>query len=325
MLHAEGMTFGAGHSDLSFRDPTGWTRVSAGDGSPPSLWISLGDPQAGPAVQLGICPPVPQAMWLDTHYHATDQLRAVVQGGFQLQRKRMGPGDFGYQASGIPYREGLVDGGDAPLWMFAVHGDRRGARSTTTRHDGSFELGEVAEDQLDRPVASPDDPYWRDVPGGARGVSALAISEGRAVGGFHWGCFDDAQDWHELAPGVRVCAAVLGDALAGPVVLMIRAAPGATILPEHVAGSEVVLVPFAGSLHSGFSRIAPGDVRIVPASARMTAIVAGEAGVDLIYMIADRRAVSTMFAPADGTTGSGESATETIRSIVAALASRVRE
>jgi hypothetical protein len=152
-------------------------------------------------VQLGLCPPVPDSIWLDTHYHASDQFRATISGDFQLQRKHMKPGDFGYQVAGVPYREGLVGGGREPLWIFAVHGDRRGARSTITRVDGSFELGEVGEDQLDRPVASPDDAYWDTVPGGAKGVSALAVSEGRTVGGFHWGQFEDTTSWRTLPPG----------------------------------------------------------------------------------------------------------------------------
>lgn len=296
MLHAQGLTFDDRPMTLSYRQPESWTKVSPDDASPPSLWISLGDPVAGPAVQLGICAPMPQKFWLDTHHHATDQLRAVIQGSFLLQRKHMRSGDFGYQVSGVPYREGLAEGGEDSLWMFAVSGDRRGAPSTLTRHDGSFELGEVGEDQLDRPVPSVDDPYWHNVPGGAKGVSALAVSEGRTVGGFHWGNFDDAQDWRALAPGVRACAGLLGDAVAGPMIVTIRAEPGARILPGHVARSELVIVPVAGSVHLGPSPAEVGDIHIIPNDAAIAPLIAGADGADLIYMIADRRAVAPMFA-----------------------------
>ncbi|OAN56211.1 hypothetical protein A7Q26_02035 [Sphingobium sp. TCM1] len=208
----------------------------------------------------------------------------------------MRPGDFGFQMAGIAYREGLVEGGEDPLWMFAIHGDRRGARSTTTRHDGSFELGEVAKDQLDRPVPSTDDPYWRDVPGGDRGVSALAVSQGRTVGGFHWCNFSESKDWQVITPGVQVCAALFGDAEVGPMILAIRADPDAKILPRHSAATEILIVPVAGSVAAGMSCLSVGDVRIIPASHGVDALVAGPAGANILYMIADRRAAADIVA-----------------------------
>lgn len=292
MLTAVGMTFDGDVSTLSFRESNGWTRVSPDKMSPPSQWISIGDPECGPAVQLGICLPVSEKLWLDTHYHASDQLRVVVQGGFQLQRKLMGPGDFGYQVAGIPYREAIVPGDGDALWMFALQAERRGARSTTTRLDGSFELGEVAEDQLDRPVDSPDDPYWLDVPGGSKGRAALATSEGRTIGGFNWGKFDDAASWAAIAEGVTGCAALLGDVVAGPMVITMRAAAGTVIMLPIMFDTETVVAPVAGTLLAGDDRLEAGDVRFERTGAQRAALVAGDRGVDLVYVIADRRALS---------------------------------
>lgn len=56
MLYALGQRLDDDHFDLSFRDPAAWPRVGPGEGMPPSLWISVGDSVAGPAMQLGCCP-----------------------------------------------------------------------------------------------------------------------------------------------------------------------------------------------------------------------------------------------------------------------------
>lgn len=291
MFHAQGQTFAGDHLDLSFRNTEGWTTVDPSDGSPPSLWLSLGDSVAGPAVQLGLCPPVPGPLWLDTHYHASDQFRATLRGDFQLQRQHMKAGDFGYQVAGIPYREGLVPGTGEPLWMFAVHGDRRGAPSTITRNDGSFPLGEIGEDQLDRPKPSPDDPYWDEVPGGARGVPGLAVATGRKVGGFLWGNFAAAASWAPLADGVRANVGLFGDAERGPVLLTLRADAGRTAVPALSSEGEVIVTVARGTVAIGGQLYATGDVRVQRAGAPCPAVVAQEEGADLLYMIADRRAL----------------------------------
>jgi hypothetical protein len=291
MFHAIGQQFKGDHLDLSFRDTEALTRVDPSEGSPPSLWLSLGDAVAGPAVQLGMCPPVPGTFWLDTHYHASDQFRATVRGEFHLQRKHMKAGDFGYQVAGIPYREGLVPGEGEPLWMFAVHGDRRGAPSTITRNDGSFPLGDIGEDQLDRPIPSADDPYWDDVPGGAKGVAALAVATGRKVGGFLWGNFADAESWLALADGVRANVGLLGDAACGPVMVTLCADAGRAAIPALRSGGELILTVARGSVTIAGQSYLAGDIRVQRAGTPSPAVIAEREGADLLYMIADRRAL----------------------------------
>jgi hypothetical protein len=291
MFEALGQVLAGDHLDLSYTRSAAWPRVGPADGMPPSLWISVGDPISGPAVQLGICAPAPAALWLDTHYHGSDQFRAALRGDFQLQRKHMVARDFGYQHSGVPYREGLLGGCSEDLWMFAVQGDRRGARATITRADGTFMLGEIGEDQLDRPVASPDDVYWTAVPGGARGVSALALAPGRLRGGFAWGTFDDTREWHPLADGVTAAVGVLGDAATGPVIFAVHCEPGGTAIPAGGCGTERIVTIVRGDCTIADQRYALGDLRIQNAGAAMPAVTAGGSGLDCILMVADRRAM----------------------------------
>lgn len=290
MFNAVGYSLTGDHLDLSFSRPATWTKVGSGEGSPPSLWISLGHETCGPAIQLGMCPAMPQAMWLDTHYHGSDQFRAALKGDFQLQRKHMKAGDFGYQVSGIPYREGLVPS-DEELWMFAVHGDRRGARATMTRKDGTLPLMNVAEDQLDRPVDSSDDPYWHALPGGSKGTPALAISTGRIVGGFGWGNYAEAESWQTLSESVKASVGLIGDIKHGPIVLTLHGAAGATIVPALTLATETTFAVVCGEVTVGAQRYVTGDVRIQRAGPSSEALIAGPDGADLAYLIADRQAI----------------------------------
>ena len=279
------------HLDLTFRDTRLWPRVGPDPALPPSLFISLGDPVAGPDVQLVVMPSPPEAMWLDTHFHATDQFRVVLQGEFQLQRKCMTARDFGYQSPGIPYREGVPGGSTGPMWMLMVHGERRGARSTMTRSDGNILIDAFGEDQLDRPVSTPDDPYWADVIGGAKGRSGLATTIGRQIGGFSWGNFDASDGWHVPAAGLRMTAGLMGCPEKGPLVLTLRAEPDVEILPAFESASEVVIAVIRGTCDIGDRKYDAGEVRVQKARVPLEAMTSGPQGADIIIMFADRRAV----------------------------------
>ena len=288
MFFAEGFEAPKDHIDFAFRDPDGWTPVGPEDGSPPSLWISLGDPVSGPAIQLGTCPAVAETVWIDTHYHATDQFRCMISGAFLLQRKNMKPRDFGFHVSGVPYREGPAAGSTDQLWMVSVHGDRRGARSTVTRLDGSLPFV-VGEDQLDRPVPSADDPYWDDVPGGSRGETAIAVTAGRSIGGFTWGDFDSREDWQTLGDGVEAFFSVFGEISSGPFLMVAHAQSGALVVPALESSSEIAIFVVSGSLEIAGKTYGTGDVRIQSASVPLPAVAAGPEGADIGFMIADRR------------------------------------
>jgi len=285
MFAAVGHALEGDHLDLSFRETSAWTKVGPGEGMPPSLFVNLGDPVSGPDIHLAAVPAPPEDFWLPTHYHGTDQFRAIIRGRWNLQRKQLEAGDFGYQISGVPYREGP---GSAPdeLWMFAVHGEWRGARSTKTRNDG-IEVPEIGEDQLDRYVDSPD--YWDNVPGGSKGIVGLASTLGGAAGGFSWGSFDDGAGWQELSPGVSVTAGLLSDRAAGPIILTLRSEAGRTVVPSAGYDTEIVLAIVRGSCRVGDRTYIDGEVRIQKAGTVMDTIIAGADGLDAVLMIADRR------------------------------------
>jgi hypothetical protein len=112
-------------------------------------------------------------------------------------------GDFGYQVSGRNYREGL--GGDAgECWILAMHGTWPGARGTKTRDDGTFPLTELYDNQLDSLVDSPDDPYWDNVVGGAKGIAAVSTTLTSTGALYEWGSFDETETWRPLAQDVVV-------------------------------------------------------------------------------------------------------------------------
>lgn len=280
------------YQDFSFRDTSGWPRVGPGEQMPPSLFISLGDDVAGPAIQLIVTPPVPEKMWLDTHYHGSDQFRAQIKGGMLLQRRAMMAPQFGYQKAGIPYREGTLGGLTEDTWMFAVHGDRRGARGTKTRDDGTFLLAEVGEDQLDRFVDSPEDPYWDCLPGRSKGICALALTGMRVSGGFAWGSYDDAGAWPALTERARATTALFGQAEVGPVLTTLALEPGATLADLDALATEIVVVVVDGDCVIADRAYQPGELRVQKADAAIGAIKAGVSGANLIVMVADRRALA---------------------------------
>jgi hypothetical protein len=292
MFYARGFEAPKNHIDFSFRNTDDWTVVGPQAGSPPSLWIMLGDPVSGPAIQLGTCPPLDETIWIDTHYHATDQYRCVMSGAYLLQRKKnMKCGDFTLHKSGVPYREGPAGGSPDPLWIVTVQGDKRGARSTATRRDATFPLV-VGEDQLDGKVGTGlvDDPYWDTVPGGARGKSAIATTAGRSIGGFTWGNYDDRQDWQALGDGVEGFFAVFGDIDSGPFVMTAHGEGGALLVPALECASEIAIFVVSGSIEVAGKTYGGGDIRIQSASAELPPVMAGVQGANISVMIADRRA-----------------------------------
>lgn len=289
MFEAVGYALQGSHLDFSFRNTSGWPTVGPGEGMPPSLFMSIGDPISGPDVQLAVFPPPPRDMYLDTHYHGSDQFRAVIQGEIHVQRKYLGESQFGYQVSGVPYREGFRGGSTKALWMFAVHGERRGARATMIGTKGDFDMITFGDDQLDRPVASTDDPYWKMVPGGSKGIVGLGTTLGSPVGGFVWGSFGEQKGWRSLCPGVSVTAGVLSDRVAGPVILTVRSEAGRSAVPRATYGTEVAFSVIRGSCQIGDRAYVAGEVRIQKAGAVMDAIVSGPDGLEAVLMISDRR------------------------------------
>ena len=289
MFQADGYTLDSDHLDLTFLETSSWTTVGPPEFATPSQWVAIGDPVCGPGIQLGACGSLPQDVWIDRHYHGSDQFRCLVSGEFLLGRKRMAKGDFAFQKSGQIYREGLAGSAESELWMFLVHGDRRGARSTITRRDGSFPVTDISEDQWDRPVDSPDDPYWADLPGGAEGVPGVTATVATDGAGYSWGSFTDTIKWSPLSSGVVAAAGSFGNPEAGPIVVALHAEPAAVVLPAVSSATELVYVVVQGSSTIDGTHYGRGDIRIQQAGVGVDKIESGPDGLDAILLVADRR------------------------------------
>jgi hypothetical protein len=277
------------HLDLSFRNTASWTAAGP-DYDIKNQWFVLGDPDSGPAVMLGTPPALPEDLWVDTHYHGSDQFRVVIKGEYLVQSRRIKAGDFGYQESGRTYREGLA-GGAGDCWIFALHGTWPGARGTLVKKTGNLVINDdsLYDNQLDRFVEAPDDPYWNDVPGGAKGMAALTTTLGPNRAGYAWGSFDETDSWRPLAEDVVATAGMFGPARSGPVLLTIHAGPDRVAIPAAAAETEVVCVVIRGSATIGGKRYEAGDMRVQKSGAALDEVVSGPDGLDMVLLVADRR------------------------------------
>lgn len=291
MFHAVGQDLERDHLDFSYRRTETWTPVGP-TVNIPSLWLSIGDPVSGPAIQFGAMPPPPGdgAIWLDTHYHGSDQFRALLSGQFLLQGRQMQQGEFVYQDSGVAYREGVIGGGE-DMWMFAVHGYRPGAPGTVVRRDATWPIEEsqIADDQLDKYIASPDDPYWQDKPGGAKGVKAVATTLDTRRGAYVWGSFGDTGQWRAFGDGVTATGAVIGDRLTGPLILTLQGEANSVLIPAATHGAEVIFVVMGGDVLVGDCAYTRGEIRLQKAGSPMAAVRAGPEGASVVFLASDRR------------------------------------
>jgi hypothetical protein len=74
-------------------------------------------------------------------------------------------------------------------------------------------------------------------------------------------------------------------------ILAVQADAGAQVFPGHRIQSETVITPIRGSVLVGGKCYQRGDVRAQQAHSDMVTSVAGPEGVDLINLVADRRAM----------------------------------
>jgi hypothetical protein len=296
MFEAKGFELQDDHLDLSYSATSGWPDL----GPARSLWVSLGDPVSGPALQLGETDPLSGEMvWLPPHYHGSDQVRAMIRGEFVISNKHLQPGDFVFQEAGRRYREGGSAATPEPVWILGIMGARRGAPSTfTASMETEFPLDAIGEEQLDLP-RSPEDPRWADVPGGSEGISMIATTFGGCKRGHLWGAFPDMQEphngiaWREGNESSRIAAALIGDMDSGPVLCFVEGLPDLVAIPGDEWKTEVVVVIVRGSCHIGSDVYSAGDIRVQRSGSEMADVVAGESGVSVLFIIADRRAVAS--------------------------------
>ncbi|MGB8389129.1 hypothetical protein, partial [Mycobacterium sp.] len=249
-------------------------------GSIKNYTFGIGDPDAGPLVQLGLVTSLPEEPldWRHVvdppHFHGSDQFRVLAGGEWNVGGKPLHTGDYVFQEAGKVYRE-HPDSAD-PAWIVLVIGDRRGAlptiisdadRETLIDGGGNFRAAHA-------------DGYAH--PAGPKGIPAIDTSLGGCSRGYLFGSLRDT----DIKTPVT---ATFGDREAGPSVQMCRAVAGEVIRPASVSGTEQFLVVTLGGVSIGSDTYLAGDMRVQRADEPMAAIVAGVEGAELTIVVADRR------------------------------------
>ncbi|ETB35873.1 hypothetical protein N602_25755 [Mycobacterium avium subsp. hominissuis 10-5606] len=267
------------HLDLSYRAEDTWPSMTPA-GSIKNYTFGIGDPQAGPLVQLGLVTSKPEEPldWRHVvdppHFHGSDQFRVLAGGEWNVGGRPLHTGDFMFQEAGKVYREHPAS--DDPAWIVLVIGDRRGALPTIMAEADKETLIDGGENFR----AAEAENYAH--PAGPKGIADIDTSEGRCTRGYLSGSVS------ALAAGVPL-EATFGDSEVGPSVRLVHAIPGETIAAPRVCGTEQFLVITGGSVTIGSDEYLPGDMRVQRADELMPALVAGPGGCQLTLVVADRR------------------------------------
>lgn len=273
------LTLDGDHLDISYRAEHTWPSMTPA-GSIKNYTFGIGDPQAGPLVQLGLVTSMPEEPldWRHVvdppHFHGSDQFRVLAGGEWNVGGKPLHTNDFMFQEAGKVYREHPAS--DDPAWIVLVIGDRRGAMPTIMADADRQTLIDGGENFR----AADADNYAH--PAGPKGVPAVDTSAGLCSRGYLQGLIT------ELAAGAPFDG-VFGDAEVGPLVQLIHAAGHETIRPASVCGTEQFLVVTGGSVTIGPDEYLAGDMRVQRADELMPALVAGADGCQLTLVVADRR------------------------------------
>lgn len=267
-----------GHVDLDFEDRRGW----ADNMGATVLPILVGDDVCGPFVALSYVAPSDTQMPLSfAHAHASDNWRISVRGTTNMGRDVYEQGQFRFHHGGVPYASDNFAWGPEGGYGIIVFADRRGFAILPVKAEIAERIGPeqaVAGAFLGIDMQDP-----------CPGAPAIATTMGPTVRAHLDGGFDRADEWDEIAPGVRMAAGLAGEPSAGPVVVLLDAAPGAEVLPDRSIGTEAVLAPVSGSVEVGGSTLTQGSVRLEEGDASHPAALAGPAGAQLVVVVADRR------------------------------------
>jgi len=273
------------HLDICYGDRSSWPDLTPG-GSIKAYTFNLGDPVAGPNIQLGLMSAV-EGETLDwphsidpPHHHGSDQFRVISGGEWILAGKRQTAGEYSFQEAGRIYREHPGAGGAA--WMLLVMGDRRGTQSTLAVEKDKetlFDSGELFG------VAVEGLPYPH--PAGDRGIPAIATTRGACRNGYLRGRIA-ALGLGETEYGSL--SGVFGDAAAGPIVHILSVSADRIAIPACSVATEMLLLVVSGSCRIGAGRYAAGEMRVQRANAMLDDVVAESDGVEIVLLVADRRA-----------------------------------
>lgn len=269
-----------GAIDLDFRETDNWTRYSG----IPSLSLLFGDPEAGPYVFLSASEPMVDQMPTGfAHAHASDNWRISVRGTTNMGRDAYTHGEFRFHDGGVPYASDNLAWGPDGGFGLVLMGDRRGFAIQPVK----AAIAEQVEPSQAKAARAMGVERLDPCPG----APAIRTTEGPTARAHRNGGFNDTSGWRNLGDGRRLYVGLLGEPERGPVICLIDADPGVEAWPERCLDTETMIVPIDGSVQVGETVLEQGSLRIESPGVPAAPLVAGDAGVQLVAVIGDRRAV----------------------------------
>jgi hypothetical protein len=269
-----------GHIDATYADRAGWSQ----DLGATILPMMLGDERCGPFVVLSYVEPSEEQMPLSfAHAHASDNWRISVRGTTNMGRDTYEQGQFRFHDGGVPYASDNFAWGPDGGYGIIMFADRRG-----------FAIRPVKADIAEKVVPAQEAAgamLGIDMQDPCPGAPAIATTMGGTTRAHLDGGFDTSDQWDEIAPGVRMAAGIAGEPVGGPVLVFLDGAPGCEVVSRRVLGTETIVAPVSGSIDAAGTTLAQGDVRLEEADVEQPALVAGPDGVQLVLILADRRAL----------------------------------
>lgn len=267
-----------GHVDATFTDRAAWSESQGATILP----MMLGDEHCGPFIVLSYVEPSDEQMPLSfAHAHASDNWRISVRGTTNMGRDTYEQGQFRFHDGGVPYASDNFAWGPDGGYGIIMFADRRGFAIRPVKAEIAAKV--TPEQELAGKFLGIDmqDP--------CPGAPAIATTLGLTERAHLDGGFDASDAWTEIAPGVRMAAGLAGEPTAGPVLVFVTGAAGCEAVPEHTVATEILVAPVSGSVEAAGTTLAQGDVRVEDRDTAHPALVAGDDGVELVLIFADRR------------------------------------
>ena len=283
---------GSAYTDLSFGDTGDWLDLPhTGLRNAQLCGLLFGDENAGPLVWLSEVPPLAEAMQLSPpHGHDSDNWRISILGTQRMGKRCYAEGEFRFQNGGVAYGPDDYSSGPEGGYGIIMMADRRGFPVRTVAPNPRVDAAmKEAAAMLGVSVL---EPYPAGPP--------IRTNVGTAGKAMLEGAFSESSEWPQLTTGVKALVALLGDPVAGPVLLLLQVDPETAAMPSLLLETEVLTVVVAGSCRIGGKRFGRGDIRLQHSDHPSQEITAGSNGASLAMIIGDRRSLTTGMAAAEG-------------------------
>jgi hypothetical protein len=313
------------YADLGFRSTACWHHLE-GLGQIELTLVLLGDEVRGPAICLTALPPGADTGARHTYAHASDSLRMQLSGDMSIGEDRYRPGDFRFQRGGLPYPGDSRSSGPFGSWQMVMLADRRGVRVRLADEDAPKDpVAMVSRDaegarlllaqvELAQVFGIGGDPQSND-PGDAPDHPSLVTTLGDVEpSGKVDGSFADQESFNAVGEHARAAYALLGDPVAGPVVVLASTEPLRLATPATSFETDVLRVVLSGSFEIDGRLYEPGDVRVQRAGTWCESIAAGPDGLEEIIVLGDRRSATPQLEGTEGWAGALDTIVAQLRS-----------